>query len=63
MINQARANFGRTSVGRLGPSIYPLIGTSSFRDITTGSNGFDGVYNAGPGYDLCTGAVCPASLR
>jgi kumamolisin len=60
MINQARANSGRTSLGLLGPNIYPLNGTTSFRDITRGSNGFDGVYNAGPGYDLCTGLGVPS---
>ena len=33
---------------------------ASFRDITTGSNGLNGVYNAGPGYDLCTGLGVPS---
>jgi kumamolisin len=56
MINQARANVGRSSTALLGPKIYPLNKTSSFRDITIGSNG---VYNAGPGYDLCTGLGAP----
>jgi kumamolisin len=59
MINQARANAGLSSSGILGPKIYPLNGTSTFRDITTGSNGFNGLYNAGPGYDLCTGLGVP----
>jgi kumamolisin len=54
MINQARANFSEGPVGLLGPKIYILNGSSSFRDITTGSNG-PRVYNAGPFYDLCTG--------
>ena len=60
MINQARTNLSKPSVGLLGPKIYPLIGTSNFRDITTGSNGPNGVYNARPGYDLCTGVGVPS---
>jgi kumamolisin len=59
-INQARASVGKASVGLLGPKIYPLIGTASFRDITTGCNGPSGFYNAGPGYDLCTGLGVPS---
>jgi kumamolisin len=59
MINQARANISEPSLGLLGPKIYPLNATSSFRDITSGSNGGDGVYNAGPGYNLCTGLGVP----
>lgn len=59
MINQARANVGQSSVGLLGPSIYPLNGTGSFRQIATGSNGPNGIYNAGPGYNLCTGLGVP----
>jgi kumamolisin len=59
MINQSRANVGLQSGGLLGPKIYPLNGTNSFRDITTGNNGFNGTYNAGPGYDLCTGLGVP----
>jgi kumamolisin len=59
IINQARANRGNPPVGLLGPKIYPMIGTNNFRDITTGSNGPNGVYNAGPGYDLATGVAVP----
>ncbi len=59
LINQARANAGQTSLGSLGPKIYSLLGTSNFRDITSGNNGANGVYNAGPGYDLCTGLGVP----
>jgi kumamolisin len=59
LINQARANAGLGSLGLLGPRIYPLLGSTSFRDITTGSNGSGGVYNAGVGYDLCTGIGVP----
>jgi hypothetical protein len=57
--DQSEAHYSEPSVGLLGPKIYPLIGTSSFRDITTGSNGLNGVYNAGPGYNLCTGVGVP----
>jgi kumamolisin len=59
LINQSRAGVGLESVGRLGPEIYPMLGSSGFRDITTGSNGPNGVYDAGPGYDLCTGLGVP----
>jgi kumamolisin len=59
LINQARANAGLGSLGLLGPQIYPLLGSANFRDITSGSNGSSGVYNAGVGYDLCTGIGVP----
>jgi kumamolisin len=59
LINQARANAGLGSLGLLGPKTYPLLGSSRFRDITSGSNGPNGVYNAGVGYDLCTGIGVP----
>jgi kumamolisin len=58
-INQARAYFGKAPLGFLASRLYRLIGTVSFRDITSGSNGPNGVYNAGPGYDLCTGIGVP----
>ncbi len=56
LLNQARANAGLPSLGLLGPKIYPLIGTTSFRDITTGNNG---LYSAGPGYDMVSGIGTP----
>jgi kumamolisin len=59
IINQARANLSEGPVGLLGSKIYVLNGSSSFRDVTTGSNGSRGVYNAGPSYDLCTGLGVP----
>jgi kumamolisin len=59
MINQARANAGQSSGGLLGPTIYPLNGTNTFRSITTGNNGPNGVYDAGPAYDRCTGLGVP----
>jgi kumamolisin len=59
MINQARASISQPSLGLLGPKIYPLNSTSGFRQITTGTNGANGVYNAGPAYNLCTGLGVP----
>jgi kumamolisin len=60
IINQARANISEPSLGLLGPKIYPMNGTSSFRGISTGSNGANGVYNAGPAYNMCTGLGVPS---
>ena len=56
LINQARANNSLSPIGLLNPQIYPLIGTSNFRDITSGSNG---QYSAGVGYDRVTGIGVP----
>ena len=56
ILNQARATAGKSPLGLLGPAIYPLAGTSAFKDITSGSNR---AYSAGPGYDLCTGLGSP----
>jgi hypothetical protein len=58
-INQVRTDAAAPPVGLLGPKIYPLLGTSSLRDITAGSNGPNGIYNAGTGFDLCTGIGVP----
>lgn len=58
-INQVRAGVATPPVGLLGPKIYPLLGTPNFRDITAGSNGPNGIYNAGNGFDLCTGIGVP----
>ena len=61
LLNQSRAQNGMSPLGLLGPYIYPLIGTTCFRDITAGNNGFEGGigYNAVPGYDLATGIGVP----
>ncbi len=56
LINQARADAGFGSLGLLGPNLYPLLLTPSFRDITTGDIQD---YNAGVGFDLCTGLGVP----
>ena len=55
-INQARDNSAFPPVGRISSQIYAFLGTSNLRDITSGSNG---VYNAGFGFDLCTGVGVP----
>lgn len=56
LINQARANAGKGPLGLLNPKVYPLLGSSNFRDITSGNNG---AYSATPGYDLTTGIGVP----
>jgi kumamolisin len=56
LINQARTNASMGSLGLLNPTIYPLLGTTNFRDITSGSNGS---YSAGTGYDRVTGIGVP----
>jgi kumamolisin len=56
LINEARANANKPSLPFLPPLIYPLIGTSSFRDVVAGSNG---AFDAGTGYDLVTGIGVP----
>jgi kumamolisin len=56
LLNEARANAGKPLLPFLNPMIYPLMGTSCFRDIQTGSNG---AFSAGPGYDLVTGIGVP----
>jgi kumamolisin len=38
------------------PLLYPLLGSTSFHDITSGDNGS---YAAGPGWDACTGLGSP----
>jgi kumamolisin len=61
-INQARAARGLAPLGLLGSRIYalnPQSGKADFSDIVTGSNGTNGFYNAGPGFDLCTGLGVP----
>jgi len=60
LINQARASAGRQPLGLLGPHIYPLIGTTSLHDITSGTNSRgDGAYFEGPGYDMLSGVGTP----
>ena len=56
LVNQARFAAGLPELGPLNPRIYPLLGTANFRDITQGSNGG---YRAGVGYDLTSGLGSP----
>jgi kumamolisin len=56
LINEARINANKPSLSFLPPLIYPLIGTSSFRDLLAGSNG---EFHAGAGYDMVTGIGVP----
>jgi kumamolisin len=56
LINEARKKAGKPALSFLNPLIYSLMGTACFRDITQGSNGH---YNAGPGYDMVTGIGVP----
>ncbi|MGZ4349835.1 MAG: S53 family peptidase, partial [Solirubrobacteraceae bacterium] len=45
-----------SALGFAQPVLYPLLGTASFHDITSGDNGS---YSAGPGWDACTGLGSP----
>ncbi len=58
MIQQGRAlnTPARAPVGFLNPRLYPLVGTTNFFDVTSGSNGS---YSAATGYDLVTGVGVP----
>jgi kumamolisin len=56
LINEARTNAGKPALPFLNPLIYPLIGSTSFRDVTSGNNG---AFQAGPGYDMVTGIGVP----
>jgi kumamolisin len=57
LINEARAKAKKPAIGFLNPQLYPLLGTSSFRDVTDGTNG---VYHCDAGYDLVTGIGVPS---
>ena len=62
LINEARANAGKQPLGLINPSLYPLIGTNNFYDVTTGSNATStsgGKYAASTGYDQATGIGAP----
>jgi kumamolisin len=56
LINEARAKAKKKPLPFLNPLLYPLLGTPCFRDITQGNNG---AYDAGPGYDMVTGLGVP----
>jgi kumamolisin len=56
LLNEARSNASKPPLPFLNPLIYPLSGSASFRDITSGNNG---AFSAGPGHDLVTGIGVP----
>ena len=56
LINEARGKAGKPLLTFLPPKLYPLLGSSSFRDITAGSNG---AFNSTTGYDMVTGIGVP----
>lgn len=56
LVNSRRIAAGKGTIGLLDTYIYPLLGTTSFRDIKSGSNGG---YSAKVGYDLVTGIGAP----
>jgi len=56
LMNEARMKARKPMLGFLNPLIYPLMGTTAFRDVTAGSNG---AFQAGPGYDEVTGIGAP----
>jgi hypothetical protein len=60
MANQKAKAGGKSNLGALNPTIYSIAGSSqyasTFHDVTSGGNG---TYNAGTGYDLCTGWGSP----
>lgn len=57
LMNEARIKKGKATLPFLNPLLYPLMGTASFRDVTSGSNG---EFNAGSGYDQVTGIGVPS---
>ncbi len=56
LINEARVKAKKKTLPFLNPLLYPLLGTPCFRDITQGTNG---AYEAGPGYDMVSGLGVP----
>ncbi len=62
LINQSAAGSSKKPVGYLNPVLYGAVPASSgsFRDITSGNNG---VYDAGKGWDPCTGLGSPDGAK
>jgi len=56
LLNETRVKAGKDPLPFLNPLIYPLLGSSSFRDITSGNNG---AFACGSGYDMVTGLGVP----
>jgi hypothetical protein len=67
IVNEARANASLGPVGLLGPRVYPLMGSTAFHTITTGSasgQGFTGTanngsYSLGADYNMVSGLGSP----
>lgn len=66
LINQQSVAVNGTTVGFLNPALYAIAAGSNyancFHDVTTGNNvgtNTPGLFNATPGYDLCTGLGTP----
>ena len=53
------AQNGKTA-GFINPQIYAAKATSAFHDITQGNNG---AFSAGPGWDACTGLGSPIGVN
>jgi kumamolisin len=49
-----------TSVGFINPAIYAAKAAADFNDITQGNNG---AFSAGPGWDACTGLGSPITSK
>ena len=64
LINQSMGN----SIGYINPKLYnnyDKLKDSALKEITVGSNGFDGItkgYNAGPDWNPCTGLGTPKGV-
>jgi subtilase family serine protease len=68
LVNQQAANEGKRPVGFINPAVYQIGASPSyaavFHDITTGdniTNRSSGRFQAGTGYDLCTGWGTPTA--
>jgi kumamolisin len=64
LIAVANAQNGK-SAGFLQPAIYAAKGKAAFNDITSGTNytGTPVGFNAGPGWDACTGLGTPIGTK
>jgi kumamolisin len=56
LMNEACIKAGKPALPFLNPILYPLMGTSCFRDIQVGNNG---AFQAAQGYDMVTGIGVP----
>ncbi|HWD82542.1 MAG TPA: S53 family peptidase, partial [Kribbella sp.] len=56
MVNQKAKGAGKSNLGAINPTVYSIAQSaqysSAFHDVISGNNG---TYDAGTGYDLCTG--------